>query len=137
MSSGFIQTTLENMLNINLRVEYIEYETKEDDDRIKEEKKVFSRVMSRLEKLKENEDKIYDQYGIAIETISEPYWDTIEDLIDFMYMSECADIIWWYVHDRKTLAGIIHDWVDEDDGKSYTFNTPSDLFDYIAYKYKS
>tara|TARA_R110002074_G_scaffold390573_1_gene574572 strand:- start:196 stop:609 length:414 start_codon:yes stop_codon:yes gene_type:complete len=137
MDKRFIQNTLEDLLNINLRVEYTEYESQEDNDRVKEEKKIFSKIMSRLEKLKENENKIYDQYGMSIEAITEPYWDTIEDLIDFMYMDECADVIWWYIHDRKTITGTIHDWEDEEDGKSYTFNTPSDLFDYIAYKYKS
>ena len=137
MDKRFIQNTLEDLLNINLRVEYTEYESQEDNDRIKEEKKIFSKIMSRLEKLKENENKIYDQYGMSIEAITEPYWDTIEDLIDFMYMDECADVIWWYIHDRKTMAGNIYDWEDEEDGKSYTFNTPSDLFDYITYKYKS
>lgn len=137
MDKRFIQNTLEDLLNINLRVEYTEYESQEDNDRIREEKKIFSKIMSRLEKLKENENKIYDQYGMSMEAITEPYWDTIEDLIDFMYMDECADVIWWYIHDRKTIAGTIYDWEDQEDGKSYTFNTPSDLFDYIAYKYKS
>jgi hypothetical protein len=137
MDKRFIQNTLEDLLNINLRVEYTEYESQEDNDRVKEEKKIFSKIMSRLEKLKENENKIYDQYGMSIEAITEPYWDTIEDLIDFMYMDECADVIWWYIHDRKTITGTIYDWEDEEDGKRYTFNTPSDLFDYITYKYKS
>ena len=137
MRKDFIQNTLEDLLNINLRVEYIDYETQEDDEVLKEEKKMFSKVMSRLEKLKENEIMIYDQYGMSMEAISEPYWDVIEDLIDFMYLDEAADVIAWYIHDRKSISGKVHDWVDEEDGKSYTFNTPSDLFDYIAYKYKS
>ena len=92
MDKRFIQNTLEDLLNINLRVEYTEYESQEDNDRIKEEKKIFSKIMSRLEK---------------------------------------------YIHDRKTITGTIYDWEDEEDGKSYTFNTPSDLFDYITYTYKS
>ena len=58
MDKRFIQNTLEDLLNINLRVEYTEYESQEDNDRIKEEKKIFSKIMSRLEKLKENENKI-------------------------------------------------------------------------------
>ena len=93
--------------------------------------------MSRLEKLKENELMIYDQYGMSMEAISESYWDVIEDLIDFMYMEEAADVIWWYVHERKSIAGKIFEYEDEQDGKMYTFNTPSDLFDYIHYKYKT
>ena len=52
MDKRFIQNTLEDLLNINLRVEYTEYESQEDNDRIKEEKKIFSKIMSRLEKLK-------------------------------------------------------------------------------------
>jgi hypothetical protein len=137
MRKDFIQNTLEDLLNINLRVEYIDYETQEDSEILKEEKKLFSKIMSRLEKLKENEIMIYDQYGMSMEAISEPYWDVIEDLIDFMYMEEAADVISWYIHDRKSIAGKVYDWIDEEDNKNYTFNTPSDLFDYITYKYKN
>lgn len=137
MDKKFIQDTLENLLNAKLRVEYIDYETQDDDEMIKEEKKIFSKIMSRLEKLKENETMIYDQYGMSMEAISEPYWDVIEDLIDFLYMEEAADVIWWYIHDRKSIAGKIFPWEDEEDGKEYIFNTPSDLFDYILYKYKN
>ncbi len=137
MDKRFIQDTLENLLNAKLRVEYIDYETQDDDEKIKEEKKIFSKIMSRIEKLKENETMIYDQYGMSMEAISEPYWDVIEDLIDFMYMEEAADVIWWYIHDRKSIAGKVFSWEDEEDGKEYIFNTPSDLFDYILYKYKN
>ncbi len=137
MDKKFIQDTLENLLNAKLRVEYIDYETQDDGEMIKEEKKIFSKIMSRLEKLKENETMIYDQYGMSMEAISEPYWDVIEDLIDFLYMEEAADVIWWYIHDRKSIAGKIYPWEDEEDGKGYIFNTPSDLFDYILYKYKN
>ncbi len=79
MDKRFIQDTLENLLNAKLRVEYIDYETQDDDEVIKEEKKIFSKIMSRIEKLKENETMIYDQYGMSMEAISEPYWDVIED----------------------------------------------------------
>ena len=136
MNKDFIHSTLEGLLNAKLRVEYIDYESQEEDELIKEEKKIFSKIMSRLEKLKENEIMIYDQYGMSMEAISEPYWDVIEDFIDFMYMEEAADVIWWYIHDRKSIAGKIFEYEDEEDGKMYTFSTPSDLFDYIHYKYK-
>ena len=105
MNKDFIQKTLEDLLNVKFRVEYTDYESQEEDDLIKEEKKMFSKIMSRLEKLKENETMIYDQYGMSMDAISEPYWDVIEDLIDFLYMEEAADVIWWYVHDRKSIAG--------------------------------
>lgn len=136
MDKKFIQDTLENLLNAKLRVEYIDYETQDDGEMIKEEKKIFSKIMSRLEKLKENETMIYDQYGMSMEAIADPYWDVIESLIDFLYMEEVADVIWWYIQDRKLITGKILPWEDEEDGKEYVFNTPSDLFDYISHKYK-
>ena len=49
MNKDFIHSTLEGLLNAKLRVEYIDYESQEEDELIKEEKKIFSKIMSRLE----------------------------------------------------------------------------------------
>ncbi len=131
MRKGFIQNTLEDLLKVEFRIE--DPSDVIEEDLIKEEKKLFCRLVNNIEKLHANEVKIYQDFEVSISTIAEPYWDVIEDMIDFMYLPEAADVIWWYIHDRKDPSGKMYEWVDE--GKAYAFNTSEDLFEYIRYKY--
>ena len=131
MKKDFIQTTLENLLKVSFNIQ--DPSDVIEEDLIEEEKKLFCKLVDNIEKLHANEVKIYQEFEFSISTIAEPYWDVIEDMIDFMYLPEAADVIWWYVHDRKDPSGKMYEWLDE--GKAYAFNTSEDLFEYIRYKY--
>jgi hypothetical protein len=131
MRKGFIQNTLEDILKVKFRIE--DPSDVIEEDLIKEEKKLFCKLINNIEKLHANEVEIYQEFEVSISTIADPYWDVIEDMIDFMYLPEAADVIWWYIHDRKDPSGKMYEWVDE--GKAYAFNTSEDLFEYIRYKY--
>lgn len=131
---NFIQSTLEDLLKVEFRIGIPEDEIY--DDLVKEEKELFCKVINNMEKLQANEVKIYEEYGLSIATIAETYWDVIEDLIDFMYIEEAADAVWWYIHDRKDSSGKIYEYYD-DAGIPYKFNGPEDLFEYIRYKFEN
>ena len=134
MKNKLIQDTLEGLLNVRFRIG--DTEDVIEESLMKEEKKLFCDVIESMERLHTNEVTIYRDYGISLSTLADSYWEVIENLIDFVYFPEAADAIMWYIQDRKDSSGKIYKWTDEEDGKSYKFETPEDLFEYIRYKYE-
>jgi len=134
MKNKLIQDTLEGLLNVRFRIG--DTEDVIEESLMKEEKKLFCDVIESMERLHTNEVTIYRDYGISLSTLADSYWEVIENLIDFVYLPEAADAIMWYIQDRKDSSGKIYKWTDEEDGKSYKFETPEDLFEYIRYKYE-
>jgi hypothetical protein len=134
MKNKLIQNTLEGLLNVRFRIG--DTEDVIEESLMEEEKKLFCDVIESMERLHTNEVTIYRDYGISLSTLADSYWEVIENLIDFMYLPEAADAIMWYIQDRKDSSGKIYKWTDEEDGKSYKFETPEDLFEYIRYKYE-
>ena len=105
-----------------------------EDKILKEEKKLFTKMLNRIEKLLQNEHKIFELTKIDTSTIVEPYWEIIGEILTFAFTDEVADILWWYVYERKNSAGEVMAWEDED-GDQYKFETPSDLYEYIVFKF--
>jgi hypothetical protein len=105
-----------------------------EDKILKEEKKLFTKMLNRIEKLLQNEHKIFELTKIDTSTIVEPYWEIIGEILTFAFTDEVADILWWYVYERKNAAGEIMTWEDED-GDQYKFETPGDLYEYIVFKF--
>jgi hypothetical protein len=105
-----------------------------EDKNLKEEKKLFTKMLSKIEKLSQNEHKIFELTKIDTTTIVEPYWDMMGDILAFAFTEEVANILWWYVYERKNAAGEVMAWEDED-GTEYFFKTPGDLYELIVYKF--
>lgn len=105
-----------------------------EDKILKEEKKLFTKMLSRIEKLAQNEHKIFELTKIDTSTIVEPYWEVMGEILAFAFTDEVADILWWYVYERKNAAGEVMAWEDED-GVEYKFETPGDLYEYIVFKF--
>jgi len=105
-----------------------------EDKILKEEKKLFTKMVNRIEKLAQNEHKIFELTKIDTSSIVEPYWDVMGEILSFAFTEEVADIVWWYVYERKNAAGQIIPWEDED-GVEYKFETPGDLYEYIVFKF--
>ena len=124
-----IKKLLENNLGVAFKVS----EAKEDEI-LDEEKKLFTKLINHLEKLVNHEHKVFETFKIDLSTLVEPYWNLIEDCLNFSFDEEAQEIIWWYVHDRKNAAGEITAYEDED-GIEYKFNTPGDLYEYILFKF--
>ena len=105
-----------------------------EDKNLKEEKKLFTKMLSKIEKLAQNEHKIFELTKIDTTTIVEPYWDMMGDILAFAFTEEVADLLWWYVYERKNAAGEVIAWEDED-GVKYKFETPGDLYEYVVFKF--
>ena len=105
-----------------------------EDKILKEEKKLFTKMLNRIEKLLQNEHKIFELTKIDTSTIVEPYWEVMGEILSFAFSDEVADLLWWYVYERKNAAGEVMAWEDED-GVEYKFETPGDLYEYIVFKF--
>lgn len=123
-----IVKALQSMLDVKFDIEDIH------DDYLDEEKKLFTKLVNHLEKLTEHEHKIFEKFKIDLSTISDPYWDLIEECLSFSLSQEVQELVWWYIHDRKNAAGELVAWEDED-GTEYKFNTPADLYEFILHKF--
>jgi len=122
---NFIKSNLEKLLGVKLVTEKLEGNSEG-------EQKGFCNLIDCLEKLIDSERAMLREHGVDTSTLVNPYWDAIEDLIDFTSEPEIADVVWWYLHSRKGSKGEILKWVDEDgDGESYTFKDSSELYAYI------
>lgn len=105
-----------------------------EDKILKEEKKLFTKMVNRIEKLAQNEHKIFELTKIDTSTIVEPYWEVMGEILAFTFTEEVADLVWWYIYERKNAAGEVMAWEDED-GVEYKFETPGDLYEYIVFKF--
>lgn len=124
---------IKKILESNLGVTFKITEAKEEEV-FDEEKKLFTRLINHLEKLVNHEHKVFETFKIDLSTLVEPYWQLIEECLNFSFDEEAQEVIWWYVHDRKNAAGEITAYEDED-GIEYKFNTPGDLYEYILFKF--
>jgi len=124
-----IKKTLEKALGVRFKVVDIT-----EDTNLEEDKKLFTKMINHLEKLVAHEHKIFTSTGIDTSTIVSPYWTMMEEILNFTFNEEVANIVWWYVYERKNAAGEILAWEDED-GTEYFFKTPGDLYELIVYKF--
>jgi hypothetical protein len=125
-----IKKVLEKTLNAKFRIVDMN-----DTSGLGEDKKLFTKLIRKIEKLVQNEDKVYTDNKIDITTIVEPYWTLIEYVLDLHFTTEISDIIWWYIYNRKDENGKIQLWEDES-GEEFKFNNPGDLYEYITQKYE-
>lgn len=105
-----------------------------EDKILKQEKKLFTRMINSIEKLAQNEVKIFKTTKIDTSSIVEPYWDVMGEILSFTFTDEVEELIWWYVNDRKDENGNLATWEDED-GVPYKFENPGDLYEYIVFKF--
>jgi len=127
-NDNFIKSSLETLLGIRLTNQTIQENTEGD-------RKGFCKLVDQLEKLVDAERAMYQDYGVDTNSLVEPYWNAIEDIIDFTCEPDVAEVLWWYLHSRKGKKGEVIAWEDVDgDGKTYIFKKSSELFDYINRK---
>lgn len=122
-----IKVALEKIVGVKLVAE-------DTSDVLSDEKNQFCKLVAHLDKLFQQEQKLYVDYGIDISSIVQPYWDMLEELFDFAFDESITEIIWFYVYDRKNQNGKVIGWEDED-GTEYKFETPSDLYEFIQHKF--
>ena len=93
------------------------------------EKEVFVKLIGKLEKLADNEYKVF-KLGFDLSPIIDPYVRIIEILIKLNYGPEVGSIIEFYLFDRKTKTGKILPFKDNS-GLKVMLKTPEDLWKLI------
>ena len=122
-----IKAALESILGVRFEVE-------DQEDVLAQEKINFTKMVNHLEKLVNHEHKVFEHTQIDLSSITQKYWEMLEEVMDFCFNEEAASMIWWYVNDRKNAAGELQVWEDED-GTEYKFETPGDLYELIMLKF--
>ena len=93
------------------------------------EKEVFVKLIGKLEKLADNEYKVF-KLGFDLSPIIDPYVRIIEILIKLNYAPEVGSIIEFYLFDRKSKTGKILPFKDNS-GLKVMLKTPEDLWKLI------
>jgi len=105
-----------------------------EDKILKEEKKLFTKMIRSIEKLAQSEHKIFELTKIDTSSIVEPYWAVMGEILGFSFSEEVAELVWWYIYERKDPSGTLVAWED-DDGVEFKFETAGDLYEYIVFKF--
>jgi hypothetical protein len=99
------------------------------------EELLFKNTIQGLEDSRILEDKLYEDYGIQINTITDPLWSVIENDFTYLYGDSAKETIMFYLFDRLNEDGEVKP-LNFDDGKVFTLNNVDDLWSYIKYKAK-
>ena len=81
-----------------------------------------------------SEHKLFGESGIEINKYTDPLWNVLECILKLLYGDESTNMIMWYINDRFNSDGTIVP-IEDENGKKYIFTNPSDLWNYINYRY--
>tara|TARA_Y100000004_G_C8741459_1_gene338531 strand:+ start:163 stop:564 length:402 start_codon:yes stop_codon:yes gene_type:complete len=95
---------------------------------------VFISMVQRLEKTINMEHKLFEVGGIDGHKLTDNLWWVVENCFKFIYGIDAANIVSWYLYERKNPNGKIVPLEDED-GKKYILKTPKMLWAYIKRKH--
>lgn len=95
---------------------------------------VFILMIQKLEKTIQMEHKVFELGGIDAHGLTDSLWFVVESCFKFIYGTEAASTISWYLYERKNPDGKIVPLEDED-GKKYLLKTPKFLWEYIKRKH--
>ena len=95
---------------------------------------VFILMIQKLEKNIKMEHKIFEVGGIDAHGLTDNLWFVVESCFKFIYGSEAASTISWYLYERKNPDGKIVP-LEEEDGKKFILKNPKMLWAYIKRKY--
>ena len=95
---------------------------------------VFILMIQKLEKTIKMEHKVFEVGGIDAHGLTDSLWFVVESCFKFIYGSEAASTISWYLYERKNPNGKIVP-LEEEDGKKFILKNPKMLWAYIKRKY--
>lgn len=76
------------------------------------------------------EDDIYEMFNIDITSITTPHYMLIESLLLQLYPNQIAELILWYIYDRKDEEGNINA-IEDENGNLYILKNSKDLWNFI------
>mgnify|MGYP003152294607 CR=1 FL=1 len=95
---------------------------------------VFILMIQKLEKTINMEHKVFEVGGIDAHGLTDNLWFVVESCFKFIYGTEAASTISWYLYERKNPNGKIVPLEDEN-GKKYLLKNPKFLWEYIKRKH--
>lgn len=116
-----IKELFENVLGSNVIVK----------DNIKAtESTVFEILIKKVENSLNDEESLFLISGITLDKIVDPLWDVIEAQFKLIYGEEAADIIMWWLMERKDDEGNLLP-IEDEEGNEIYIKTPSELWNFI------
>lgn len=100
----------------------------------KSEEALFTYFVNELTDAQTSEHKLFEESGIEINKYTDPLWNVLECILKLLYGDESTNMIMWYINDRFNSDGTIVP-IEDENGKKYIFTNPSDLWNYINYRY--
>jgi hypothetical protein len=100
----------------------------------KSEEALFTYFVNELTDAQTSEHKLFEESGIEINKYTDPLWNVLECILKLLYGDESTNMIMWYINDRFNSDGTIVP-IEDEKGKKYIFTNPSDLWNYINYRY--
>lgn len=102
--------------------------------KLKRENEIFISLISRLELCWERSAELFKQFGIGMLEYEEGFFSTIDDLLILKYGAAKAEIILWYLYERKDPDGNISNLIIEfENGEELevTLKDPKDLLKFL------
>lgn len=94
------------------------------------EEKQFCDLMERLDQVWKKDNSLFEEYHLDLSAYLEHYYGIIELQIIMMFGYDKAELIWWYILERKDADG--KDIPLEDtSGKEYTFKNHSEFYEFL------
>ncbi len=100
------------------------------------EKEAFINIVSSLEKAFTQSEKLLKYFQIDLSDYEDNLYLVIEDLIALHYPQWKAELIMWYIYDRKDYIGgdlypLMYAEDDKEEEKMY-IESPEELWDFLA-----
>ena len=102
--------------------------------KLKRENEIFISLISRLEACWDRSTKLIKEFGIIMLDYEEGFFSVIDDLLILKYGVAKAEVILWYLYERKDPEGKISNLIIEfENGEEveYTIKTPQDLLKFL------
>lgn len=105
------------------------------DNISKTEETLFTYFVNKLDESHNNEEELFELSGLEVSKYTNPLWDMIENLLRLYYGEEWQRMISWYVLDRLNPDGAVIP-IEDENGKQYKFENPSELWSYLNHRHK-
>ena len=86
--------------------------------------------MERLDQVWRKDNSLFEEYSLDLSAYLEHYYGIIELQIVMMFGYNKADLIWWYILERKDENGDLIP-IEDINGKEYTFNSHSEFYEFL------
>jgi hypothetical protein len=94
------------------------------------EKNQFCDLMERLDQVWKKDNSLFEEYHLDLSAYLEHYYDIIELQIIMRFGYNKAELIWWYILERKDADGKLLP-IEDENGKEYTFENHSEFYEFL------